>query len=140
MASLPATPDFVTLGMFIIDEIHFTPPTPPKFNILGGAGTYSALGARLFSPPPASKSVGWIVDCGSDFPAELREYVKSWETGVVVRETPERLTTRGWNGYGEGEVRGMSSSDLVGRVGKGNDGELMRGSFQVYDAEVETGS
>jgi len=64
------------------------------------------LGARLFSPPPLSKSVGWIVDAGRDFPVELREVIGRWETTCVVRETPERLTTRGWNGYGENEQRG----------------------------------
>ncbi|QGI85250.1 unnamed protein product [Fusarium fujikuroi] len=67
--------DFVTMGMFIIDDIDFIPPTPPVKDILGGAGTYSALGARLFSPPPKSASVGWILHDGL------------------------RLTTRGWNGY-----------------------------------------
>ncbi|KAF2821181.1 Ribokinase-like protein [Ophiobolus disseminans] len=97
--------DFCTLGMFIIDEIEFPPPKPPEKDILGGAGSYSALGARIFSPAPKSKSVGWIVDCGSDFPLELREFIAQWETGVVIRETPDRLTTRGWNGYGEHEHR-----------------------------------
>ncbi|PVI01832.1 Ribokinase-like protein [Periconia macrospinosa] len=97
--------DFCTLGMFIIDEIEFPPPKPPVKDILGGAGSYSALGARLFSPPPRSKSVGWIVDCGSDFPSELRDTIAKWDTGVVMRETPQRLTTRGWNGYGDNEHR-----------------------------------
>lgn len=74
-------------------------------NVLGGAGAYSALGARIFSPPPASHSVGWIVDCGSDFPPELRETIAQWDTGCLLRETPHRLTTRGWNGYGKNEHR-----------------------------------
>lgn len=89
-----------------LDEIEFPPPKPPVKGIVGGAGSYSALGARIFSPAPKSKSVGWIVDCGSDFPPELREFIAQWETGVVIRETPDRLTTRGWNGYGEHEHRG----------------------------------
>ncbi|ORY18504.1 Ribokinase-like protein [Clohesyomyces aquaticus] len=97
--------DFCTLGMFIIDEIEFPPPKPPVKDILGGAGSYSALGARIFSPPPTSKAVGWIVDCGSDFPPELRHAIAQWDTGVFIRETPDRLTTRGWNGYGEHEHR-----------------------------------
>ncbi|KAJ4351052.1 hypothetical protein N0V95_004156 [Ascochyta clinopodiicola] len=105
MANSSSNIDFCTLGMFIIDEIEFPPPKPPVKDIVGGAGAYSALGARIFSPPPQSKSVGWIVDCGSDFPAELRDYIASWESGVVMRETPGRLTTRGWNGYGENEHR-----------------------------------
>ena len=74
---------------------------------MGGAGTFSAIGARLFSPPPQSESVGWIVDCGSDFPPELRDSIAQWKTGALIRETPNRLTTRGWNGYtGENEHRG----------------------------------
>ncbi|KAI3322192.1 Ribokinase-like protein [Xylariaceae sp. AK1471] len=97
--------DFVTLGMFIIDEIEYLPPTPPVKNILGGAGTYSALGARLFSPPPRSGSVGWVVDKGSDFPPDLEAEIASWGSSVLLRETPERLTTRGWNGYDEHQNR-----------------------------------
>jgi sugar/nucleoside kinase (ribokinase family) len=113
--------DFVTLGMFIIgelpaahayfscfafplthlrlDEIDFPPPAAPVRDVMGGAASYSALGARLFSPPPLSASVGWIVDQGSDFPPALTTLVESWETSAIFRSTPERLTTRGWNGY-----------------------------------------
>ncbi|KAM0438888.1 hypothetical protein ACHAPT_001649 [Fusarium lateritium] len=94
-----ATIDFVTLGMFIIDDIDFIPPTPPVKNILGGAGTYSALGARLFSPPPLSTSVGWIIDQGSDFPPSLSTLIDSWTTSAIFRHDGLRLTTRGWNGY-----------------------------------------
>jgi len=52
-----------------------------------------------------SKSVGWIVDCGSDFPPEIRQAIDTWNTSCLYRETPERLTTRGWNGYGANEHR-----------------------------------
>ncbi|KAI0203773.1 Ribokinase-like protein [Astrocystis sublimbata] len=108
--SKPAGPeeheiDFVTLGMFIIDDIEYLPPTPPVKDILGGAGTYSALGARLWSPPPRSGSLGWIVDKGSDFPPGLDTLITSWGTSVLMRETPERLTTRGWNGYDDRQNR-----------------------------------
>lgn len=58
------------------------------------------------SPPPLSRSVGWIVDCGSDFPDQARETIKHWDTSCLLRETPHRLTTRGWNGYGDNEHRG----------------------------------
>lgn len=74
-------------------------------DIVGGAGTYSALGARLLSPPPRSRSVGWIVDKGSDFPPALEELIASWQTSVLLRPTPERLTTRGWNGYDQHQNR-----------------------------------
>ncbi|KAF4465587.1 carbohydrate kinase MAK32 [Fusarium albosuccineum] len=98
-ATQNANIDFVTMGMFIIDDIDFIPPTPPVKNILGGAGTYSALGARLFSPPPLSASVGWIIDQGSDFPPALSTLIDSWTTSALFRHDGLRLTTRGWNGY-----------------------------------------
>ncbi|KAK3318617.1 Ribokinase-like protein [Apodospora peruviana] len=94
--------DFVTLGMFIIDEIEYLPPRPPVRDVLGGAGSYSALGARLFSPPPLSKSVGWIVDQGTDFPASITSLISSWDTSAILRPNPDHLTTRGWNGYSGG--------------------------------------
>lgn len=43
---------FTTMGMFIIDEIHYGKMSekPPVYDIIGGAGTYSVLGCRLFFP------------------------------------------------------------------------------------------
>ncbi|GKT59028.1 MAK32 protein [Colletotrichum tofieldiae] len=132
-AALPPV-DFVTLGMFIIDlstqfphsltetedEIHFLPPTPPVYDILGGAGSYGALGARLFSPPPHASSVGWIVDKGSDFPQSLTNLISSWGTSVVLRDDPERLTTRGWNGYENAEKRAFSYTTPKKRLTAGD--------------------
>ncbi|KAI1324166.1 Ribokinase-like protein [Xylariaceae sp. FL0255] len=99
------TIDFVTLGMLIIDDIDYLPPTPSVKDVLGGAGTFSALGARLFSPPPQSTTVGWIADKGTDFPPEIEQLIKSWHTSVLLRDTPNRLTTRGWNAYDEHQNR-----------------------------------
>ena len=117
--------DFVTLAMFIIgrlqnmeapstvsvvdpgreltaaqDDIDLPPPHPPVRDLLGGAGSFSALGARLCSPPPLSSKVGWIVDQGSDFPSSLTTLIESWDTTAVLRADPSRLTTRGRNRYG----------------------------------------
>lgn len=64
------------------------------------------MGARVFSPPPASRAVGWIVDAGSDFPESVRGTITSWDTGVYLRPR-DALTTRGWNGYGENDHRGF---------------------------------
>ncbi|KAF7885263.1 uncharacterized protein EAF01_011328 [Botrytis porri] len=97
--------DFCTLGMFIIDEIHYLPPTPSVYDVLGGAGSYSALGARLFSPPPLSKTISWIVDKGSDFPPSISSQISTWQTSCLIRTDPTRLTTRGWNGYDSNETR-----------------------------------
>nr|OQO25739.1 hypothetical protein B0A51_10203 [Rachicladosporium sp. CCFEE 5018] len=93
--------------MLLRNDIYPAPSHPdqtPQKNIIGGAGTYSAIGARLLSPPPSSRSVGWIVDTGTDFPPELREIIASWQTGVLLRPR-DALTTRGWNGYGENDHR-----------------------------------
>ncbi|KAG5928457.1 hypothetical protein E4U42_000590 [Claviceps africana] len=91
--------DFVTLGMVIIDDIEYAPPTPSVSDVLGGAGTYATLGARLLSPPPLSRSIGWVVDKGSDFPNHISVTIDSWRTAAVIREDRGRLTTRGWNCY-----------------------------------------
>ena len=89
------------------DEIHFLPPEPSVYDILGGAGAYAALGARLFSPPPSSRTVSWIVDEGSDFPSSIRRQIEAWETSCLIRSDTSRLTTRGWNGYDENQNRGF---------------------------------
>ncbi|KAI5206957.1 Ribokinase-like protein [Aureobasidium subglaciale] len=99
--------DFCTTGMFIIDDIYPAPSAAdqtPFVNIPGGAGTYSALGARLLSPSPQSKRVGWVVDAGHDFPNSLRDTINSWDTAVLIRSR-DALTTKGWNGYGANEHR-----------------------------------
>ncbi|KAL3418318.1 hypothetical protein PVAG01_10034 [Phlyctema vagabunda] len=100
--------DFCTLGMFIIDEIHYQPPTPSVHDIVGGAGAYAALGARLLSPPPLSKTVSWIVDAGSDFPESISSQLRSWETSCLIRTDPSRLTTRGWNSFDENQDRAFA--------------------------------
>ncbi|KAI5850880.1 Ribokinase-like protein [Tricharina praecox] len=93
--------DFTTLGMFIIDQIHFGPASARKVvdDIIGGAGTYAILGARLFSPPPQSRRIGWIVDAGRDFPPSLLAPLTALDTHLILRRSTSRLTTRGWNSY-----------------------------------------
>lgn len=93
--------------MDILDDIYPPPTAPdqtPRTNVVGGAGTYSAIGARLLSSPPSSKSVGWIVDTGTDFPPDLRSTIDSWQTSCLLRPR-NAPTTRGWNGYGENDHR-----------------------------------
>lgn len=97
-----ATEHFEAIKLTAVDEIHYPPPKQPQYNVLGGAGSYSALGARLLSPSPtSSKQVGWIVDKGCDFPASLTSLISSWQTSALFRSDPSRLTTRGWNGYSD---------------------------------------
>lgn len=81
-------------------------------NIIGGAGAYAVLGARLFVSPPKSESIGWIVDRGSDFPPSIQDTIDEWETTCLMRDTPDRLTTRALNTYGPNEYRGKISTDV----------------------------
>ena len=91
----------------MLDEIEYDGARTPEKVIIGGAGTYAALGARLVAGKRYASSVSWIVDVGSDFPAEFRSTIESWETACLFREDRNRLTTRAWNGYsGENEHRG----------------------------------
>ena len=115
---------FCTLGMFIIgsdmqaslgnpgltantDEIEYLDDRPSSTSIIGGAGTYAAVGARLVAGQVHSGSVSWIVDMGSDFPSELRGLIDTWQTRCVFRLDKQRLTTRAWNGYGANDHRGL---------------------------------
>lgn len=92
--------DFVTLGMFIIDEIHYQPPRKPEIQVMGGAGLYAALGARLFRPPPSASGIGWIIHEGHDFPLHIKSTIDTWKTSCEFIQTPERETTRARNTYG----------------------------------------
>lgn len=87
--------------------------SPPKLlysNVLGGAGIYAALGARIFrgkdlNGDSGSKSVGVIVHEGCDFPVDAKGELESWHLSSLFVKTPQR-TTRGKNVYSRGGVRG----------------------------------
>ncbi|KAM5507810.1 hypothetical protein McanMca71_001079 [Microsporum canis] len=96
--------DFCTLAI-TLDEIEYEPPTPPVRDIVGGAGSFAAIGARIAAGKDHSRSVGWIVDTGYDFPEHVRDLIASWETHCVFREDMNRQTTKGWNGYEANEKR-----------------------------------
>lgn len=88
--------------------------SPPKLlysNVLGGAGIYAALGARIVRGKDVNgekgcKSVGMIVHEGCDFPVGAKAELESWHLSSCIVETPQRLTTRGKNIYSKGGVRG----------------------------------
>ena len=73
--------------------------------MIGGAGTYAALGARLAAGSKHASQVSWIVDKGSDFPVELVDIIDRWHTSCRFRFDANRLTTRAWNGYGANKFR-----------------------------------
>lgn len=94
---------FTTFGMFILDDIEWLPASasspPTQHNLIGGAGTYAVLGARLCLDSNTSKMVSWIVDTGSDFPDDVVQTIRQWNTDCHFRHDDTRLTTRAWNGY-----------------------------------------
>ncbi|KAK5192176.1 hypothetical protein LTR92_008123 [Exophiala xenobiotica] len=105
MADLEERVAFCTFGMFIIDQIEYLNGRVPAEKILGGAGTYAALGARLAAGEANSKYVSWIVDMGSDFPPEFKVLIDAWQTRCTFRLDMSRLSTTAWNGYGPNEYR-----------------------------------
>lgn len=87
------------------DEIDYGGTKELQDTIIGGAGTYAVIGARIvaeYSP----ERIGWIVDIGSDFPPGFQTLIETWETSCIFRTDMTRLTTRAWNGYGPNELRG----------------------------------
>ena len=97
--------------IIVPDDIVFSEdaaePSKPQdlSGILGGAGTYAVLGARLFAAEDP-KRVGWVVHTGTDFSAKVFEELDSWNAYTRYISTPERLTTRARNTY-KGELRGF---------------------------------
>ncbi|KAK6457804.1 uncharacterized protein RJT20DRAFT_125657 [Scheffersomyces xylosifermentans] len=96
-----------TLGMFIIDENQYPESWNRKteHNIVGGGGPYAIVGARIIAGAKYGTRVSGIIDKGSDFPDSVQNQLSSWQSGIVFREDPTRLTTRGINKYDENDIR-----------------------------------
>ena len=105
-AEATASMEFVTLAMLIIDDIFYPIPRLPSLNVLGGAGSYAVLGARIVCGPKRSSDIGWTVHKGSDFPESVKRQIDTWQTSCIFIETPVRLTTRALNVYRQNEIRG----------------------------------
>ena len=99
--------DFASLGMFILDDIYYPIPRTPATNIIGGAGSWAILGARIVKG--TGRGLGWTVHTGSDFPEESRKEIESWSTECNFVNTPYRVTTRGLNVYRQHERRGKAN-------------------------------
>ncbi|KAK6350242.1 hypothetical protein TWF696_006477 [Orbilia brochopaga] len=95
---------FATFGKVILDDIYFQDDSnDPIHNAIGGSGTYSTIGARLFCSGPGSRpsAVGWVIRVGADFPAATLDKLKSWGTTMrVINETASE-TSRGCLQYGD---------------------------------------
>lgn len=86
---------FVSLGMFIIDTIIDVQGNQLN-DVIGGAGTYAAIGSRVFTRPGET---GFIVDYGSDVPVSVENTLSSLGLALHVRRDKGRLCTRGLNTY-----------------------------------------
>ncbi|KAH9943109.1 Ribokinase-like protein [Epithele typhae] len=112
-----STRQFVSLGMFIVDEFEFrdaegnltgktlpgqvgSQASHPSIQLRGG--TYAAIGARIWLPPQA---VGMIIDRGYDFPPHIQAELDLYGPDMwLFRDDPGRGTTRALNSY-KGEFR-----------------------------------
>ncbi|KAG0705445.1 Ribokinase-like protein [Suillus ampliporus] len=115
------TVQFVTFGMFIIDDFSFADEQgKPTGETIGGGGTYATIGARIWLPPD---TLGMIVDRGNDFPQEIHNRLLTYGSDLWhFRDDLNRVTTRSMNSY-RGEYRGfeyitprirLTPRDLVG--------------------------
>lgn len=89
--------DLFSLGMFCIDEIHTSERS--YTNIIGGAGTFAALGAGVLVSKKERRKVGFLCDEGFDFPASVSEELYQWGLGIVSRKDQFRVTTKAWNKF-----------------------------------------
>lgn len=103
------TIQFVTFGMFIIDEFYFAdeqgkPTGETVAPQIGGGGTYATIGARIWLPPD---SLGMIIDRGNDFPEDIQNRLLTYGSDIWhFRDDSNRVTTRSRNSY-RGEYRGF---------------------------------
>lgn len=103
------TIQFVTFGLFIIDEFSFAdeqgkPTGETVAPQIGGGGTYATIGARIWLPPDA---LGMIIDRGNDFPQDIQNRLLTYGSDIWhFRDDLNRVTTRSRNSY-RGEYRGF---------------------------------
>ncbi|KAH8106249.1 Ribokinase-like protein [Cristinia sonorae] len=102
------TRQFVSLGMFIIDEFEFIDPKQKTRRSeepqIGGGGTYATIGARIWLPPD---EVGMIVDRGHDWPETIQNQLQAYGQDMwLYRDDKSRETTRARNTYRE-DARGF---------------------------------
>ncbi|QPG75140.1 hypothetical protein FOA43_002484 [Brettanomyces nanus] len=103
MSNLPI-PVFTSLGLFIVDEIHFDDGMSIH-DILGGGGTFGIVGSRMILGKRMSQRCGWVVDVGNDCPPEMITTLKCWNTGAIFRYHEDRKCNHGWNKYGTNDFR-----------------------------------
>jgi hypothetical protein len=53
------------------------------------------LAARLFLPPLQSRSAGWLIRAGDDFPISVEQCLRSWQVALHVEKVTGQWSTRG---------------------------------------------
>ncbi|KAI0435588.1 Ribokinase-like protein [Xylaria telfairii] len=87
-------PAFVSLGMFLLDEIRF-PDGNKVVDVPGGSGLYATLGARLFKPGSTAVDVGCIILAGYDLPESTVRFLESWQITLLLIRDVDKPCTRG---------------------------------------------
>ncbi|KAK0724027.1 Ribokinase-like protein [Apiosordaria backusii] len=86
---------FVSLGMVVLDKICF-PNGKTLFDVPGGSGLYSTLGARIAATGTTeTEEIGSVILAGRDFPASLQGVLRDWGLSLLFKMDPSRLSTRG---------------------------------------------
>ncbi|KAF3917967.1 hypothetical protein ABW21_db0200415 [Orbilia brochopaga] len=101
---------FVTLGMVVLDDILYgDEEESPYESVIGGSGTYSTFGARLFCSDP--KTIGWVIRAGLSFPPAMYEELKTWGTTMTRAHVATFAVTRARlrYEYSWGHVRRLQS-------------------------------
>ncbi|KAI8393299.1 Ribokinase-like protein [Radiomyces spectabilis] len=97
-------PVYSSVGSLIIDNIRFEDGRE-QLNILGGAGIFAIYGMRLWQPRSLSKSIGYVVQKGFDYPESLDKELHSLEMSLIEKVHEDKPTTRGWNYFGAHDHR-----------------------------------
>ena len=79
---------------------------PPPILILT---CIAIIGARLFCPLPNSKSIGWMLNAGPDFPVSVRSWLSHLNITTIIREREDRQTTIGIVSYPDADYQSIPS-------------------------------
>lgn len=94
-----------SMGMFCLDEVRYQATNRAYSNVIGGAGTFAALGAGVHLPPAKRHAARFVLDKGSDFSADMENLINDWGLGVVWRQDDSRKTTHTLNTFVGNEER-----------------------------------
>ncbi len=82
--------NFIALASIIIDDIVL-PTGETRMGVLGGSGTHSVYGMRIWS-----RDVGFVTSVGADFPPELRRQLEEAGIDLQGMKVGPETTARAW--------------------------------------------